>query len=98
MFLLNRYWFLHSDISNLYFKNEVKIIKYTKGLIFSLFLLSTFILGCKDKGAETVIEPPKLESLGLEGKIVNKLDYVEPYLYVSAASEGLLRRNVLSLT
>jgi hypothetical protein len=54
--------------------------------------------GCNGGGTTTgptLIEP---EPLGLEVKIVNKMIYVAPYLYVSAASEGLWRRNVSIMT
>jgi hypothetical protein len=69
-----------------------------KGLGSTLLFSLSLFQGCNDKG--TLAGPINLdaESLGLEGKIVNKMVYVAPYLYVSAASEGLWRRNVSMMT
>ena len=84
------------------------VVRFIKNTSFSRILLKSswisllFSLsmnnGCN--GGGSITDPPltEVESLGLEGKIVNKMVYAAPYLYVSAASEGIWRLDVAVMT
>jgi hypothetical protein len=96
---------LFKEIKSLQLYSVVHFIKGTslsRILLKGLGIVSFFSLsmnnGCNDKGTITAPTLTEVESLGLEGKIVNKMVYVAPYLYVSAASEGLWRRDVSIMT
>jgi hypothetical protein len=51
---------------------------------------------CKDNGIDSTIEP--LSYMGFEDKVVSRLLFVDPYLYVCAGRDGLWRINIVSMS